>query len=80
MAEAFVRAWLKDHGQTLRGLGRALHREPSFLSRVIRGQITSAPVWQEIRAYMANPKDYPRRLAAQVGRARALLRRRDRSA
>jgi len=70
LTEATVRAWLKEHQLSLRGLARALHREPSFLLRVIRGQIQSGPVWREIRAYMAAPKAYPRRYAANVARAK----------
>ena len=70
LAETDVRAWLKEHQLSLRGLARALHREPSFLLRVIRGQITSGPMWREIRAYMVAPKDYPRRYAADVARAK----------
>jgi len=76
MSHADVQAWMKAHDITLRGLARGLHREPSLISRVIRGRVQSEPIWVEIRAYMRSPKDYPRRVAAQVARARAVLRRR----
>ena len=75
MSRVEVLRWLKAHRMTLRGLARAIHREPSLVSRVIRGRVQSEPIWREIRAYMADPQVYARQFAAKVSRARALLRR-----
>ena len=77
-----VLAWLKQHQMTLRGLAKLIDREPSFVSKVIRGRAQSNPIWREIRTVMQNPKNplpalrrQRRRDAAALERARVALRR-----
>ena len=46
------------HGWTQKYLAERIGREPAFLSRVLSGQITSEPIWTQIRGFMADPKGY----------------------
>lgn len=82
MPHETVVAWLKDHQMTLRGLAKLIDREPSLVSKVVRGRAQSQPIWREIRTVMRHPKNplpalrqQRRRDAAALERARVQLRR-----
>lgn len=76
-----VLAWLARRKLSQNALADAIGREASSVSKVIRGQIQSAPIWKEIRAYMRSPGTYKpasirsRRQREAVARARKVLRR-----
>jgi hypothetical protein len=55
-----ILAWLRAHKQTQADLAHAIGREPSLVSRVLRGKVKSEPVWAQIHAYKANPTGYRR--------------------
>lgn len=56
-----VLAWLKSRGLSQNKLARRLGREPAYVSKVLRGEVISGPIWTEIRRFMRAPISYRRR-------------------
>lgn len=53
-----VRRALKRLGISQRELARRIGKEPSLVSRVVRGAVTSAVIWSRIHAFLADPEHY----------------------